>query len=232
MLGYTALCGEDTLYIFPDAAQDAERLTAVMDERYRLYETTVYDRTTPDFDKTGVGKYTATDPAARLVGIAYTAGHTAAKSWGSAARPLLGAYTSDDREIIYRHGVWLAAAGVDFVYVDWSRNTLYDPDTAGDKRSEYRTIEETTDLLFEIWSSIPGAPRICILLGPGTTGRWASRGQSPEEGGSGFTGHMQKNTRICTSAMRGSRSCSAMAERLPVWEPIRTGRTTGSRSAG
>lgn len=178
MLGYTALCGEDTLYIFPDAAQDAERLTAVMDERYRLYETTVYDRTTPDFDKTGVGKYTATDPAARLVGIAYTAGHTAAKSWGSAARPLLGAYTSDDREIIYRHGVWLAAAGVDFVYVDWSRNTLYDPDTAGDKRSEYRTIEETTDLLFEIWSSIPGAPRICILLGPGTTGQMGIAGGS------------------------------------------------------
>ena len=178
MLGYTALCGEDTLYIFPDAAQDAERLTAVMDERYRLYETTVYDRTTPDFDKTGVGKYTATDPAARLVGIAYTAGHTAAKSWGSAARPLLGAYTSDDREIIYRHGVWLAAAGVDFVYVDWSRNTLYDPDIAGDKRSEYRTIEETTDLLFEIWSSIPGAPRICILLGPGTTGQMGIAGGS------------------------------------------------------
>lgn len=170
MLGYTALCGENTLYIFPDAAQDAERLTAVMDERYSLYETTVYSGTVPDFDRTGVGTYTATDPADRLVGIAYTAGHTAAKSWSSAAHPLLGAYTSDDREVIYRHGVWLAAAGVDFVYVDWSRNTLYDPDTAGDKRSEYRTVEETTDLLFEIWSAIPGAPRICILLGPGTTG--------------------------------------------------------------
>ena len=67
---------------------------------------------------------------------------------------------------------------MDFVYVDWSRNTLYDPDTAGDKRSEYRTIEETTDLLFEIWSSIPGAPRICILLGPGTTGQMGIAGGS------------------------------------------------------
>lgn len=170
MLGYTALCGENTLYIFPDAAQDAENLTAAMDERYKLYETAVYSRTVPEYDTTGVGVYTSTDPDERLVGIAYTAGHTAAKSWDASDRPLLGAYTSDDKEVIYRHGVWLAAAGVDFVYVDWSRNTLYDADTAGDKRSTYRTIEEATDLLFEIWSTIPGAPRICILLGPGTTG--------------------------------------------------------------
>ena len=143
----------------------------------------------------------------------------------SAARPLLGAYTSDDREIIYRHGVWLAAAGVDFVYVDWSRNTLYDPDTAGDKRSEYRTIEETTDLLFEIWSSIPGAPRICILLGPGTTGQMGIAGGS----------HQRKADQVYRAYAEKYPDLYFCYEGKPlllVWEPIRTGRTTGSRSAG
>ena len=171
MMGYTAVARSEAgmLYIFPEDAGDTDGAIAGMNEQYRLYEETVYAPLPTDIDTSGVGKYGATDPADRLVGIAYTAGHTAAKTWGE-EHPLLGAYTSDDRDVIYRHGVWLAAAGVDFVYVDWSRNTLFDLDSAGDKRSEYRMIEESTDLLFEIWSTIPGAPRICILIGPGTTG--------------------------------------------------------------
>ena len=191
MLRYTALCGEDTLYIFPDAAQDAERLTAVMDERYRLYETTVYDRTTPDFDKTGVGKYTATDPAARLVGIAYTAGHTAAKSWGSAARPLLGAYTSDDREIIYRHGVGLPPQA--WISCTWTGHAI-------------RCMTPTPPGI-NAPSTAPSRKRpICLKYGrpfpvrrasascwdPARPVRWASRGQSPEEGGSGLPGICRK----------------------------------------
>jgi hypothetical protein len=32
-------------------------------------------------------------------------------------------------------------------------------------------IEEATDLLFEVWSQIEGAPKICIFVGPGHSGQ-------------------------------------------------------------
>lgn len=169
MLGYVVLSGSDTLYIFPDATGDAQALMDEMDARYSLYERAVYPTDTPQIDPTGVGLYEATAPSDRLVGIAYTVGHTAGRSWDDDHLPLYGAYTSNDRDTIYRHGVLLAAAGVDFVYVDWSRNTLFDAAT-GDPASEYYMIEAATDLLFEVWSEIPNAPRICILIGPGSTG--------------------------------------------------------------
>lgn len=180
MLGYVVLPGAETLYIFPNATGDAQVLMAEMDARYSLYERAVYPTDAPQFDPTGVGLYEATAPSDRLVGIAYTAGHTAGRSWGSDHLPLYGAYVSNDRETIYRHGLLLAAAGVDFVYVDWSRNTLFDAAT-GDPASEYYMIEAATDLLFEVWSTIPNAPRICILIGPGSTGNFGIAGGNQQK---------------------------------------------------
>lgn len=180
MLGYVVLPGTETLYIFPNAIGDAQALMAEMDARYSLYERAVYPTDTPQFDPTGVGLYEATAPSDRLVGIAYTAGHTAGRGWSDDHLPLYGAYVSNDRETIYRHGILLAAAGVDFVYVDWSRNTLFDA-TTGDPASEYRMIEMATDLLFEVWSTIPNAPRICILIGPGSTGSFGIAGGSQQK---------------------------------------------------
>lgn len=180
MLGYIVLPGAEMLYIFPNATGDAQALMAEMDARYSLYERAVYPTDTPQFDPTGVGLYEATAPSDRLVGIAYTAGHTAGRSWDSDQLPLYGAYVSNDRETICRHGLLLAAAGVDFVYVDWSRNTLFDA-AAGDPASEYYMIEAATDLLFEVWSTIPNAPRICILIGPGSTGSFGIVGGSQQK---------------------------------------------------
>lgn len=180
MLGYVILPGAETLYIFPNATGDVQALMAELDARYRLYESAVYPTGTPQFDPTGVGIYEATAPSDRLVGIAYTAGHTAGRSWDGKHLPLYGAYTSNDRETIYRHGLLLAAAGVDFVYVDWSRNTLFNAAT-GDPASEYYMIEAATDLLFEVWSTIPNAPRICILIGPGSTGSFGIMGGNQQK---------------------------------------------------
>jgi len=59
-----------------------------------------------------------TPPSERLVGIAYTTWHKNAhweNTWGT---PLLGSYASDDRNVIRQHAMWLADAGVDFVWVD------------------------------------------------------------------------------------------------------------------
>ena len=54
---------------------------------------------------------------------------------------------------------------MDFVFVDWSNNTFYEPDVKYVWAMDM--IESSTDLLFEIWSEIPNAPKICIMVGPG-----------------------------------------------------------------
>ena len=69
---------------------------------------------------------------------------------GTWSYPLLKPYASDNRDVIYQHGKWLAEADVDFVFVDWSNNTGYDPETMRKKRADFRMIEEATDVLFEV----------------------------------------------------------------------------------
>lgn len=157
MLGYVTLTADSTLYILPDADVDAEAVMTELSDRYTRYEEFVYTTEEIEFDPSGVGLYEGTEAGDRLVGIAYHVGHILGQSWSGTDRPLNGAYTSDDREVIYRHGLELAAAGVDLVYVDWSGSTE-------------GMVETATDLLFEVWSTIPGAPRICIQIGPGLAG--------------------------------------------------------------
>jgi len=36
--------------------------------------------------------------------------------------PTIGPYRSDDRSVIRQHATWLADAGVDFIWIDWSNN--------------------------------------------------------------------------------------------------------------
>ena len=76
----------------------------------------------------GVGLYEKTPAEQRKVGIAYTTWHCdvlpgwGAKTWDL---PLDGPYNSDDRDVIYKHGIMLRDAGVDFIFVDWTNNTCY-----------------------------------------------------------------------------------------------------------
>ena len=118
----------------------------------------------------GVGLYEKTPAAQRKVGIAYTTWHCdvlpgwGAKTWDL---PLDGPYNSDDREVIYKHAILLRDAGIDFIFVDWTNNTCYDPARQRDSAPTFRMIEEATDVLFEVWSKIEGAPKICLLAGPG-----------------------------------------------------------------
>ncbi len=123
-------------------------------------------------DQRGVGLYLKTPAEQRLVGIAYATWHSIHRKWGEGTwdLPLDGPYYSDNRQVIYKHGLLLRDAGVDFVFVDWTNNTCYDPATMRDKRADFRMIEEATDALFEVWSNIPNAPKICIFAGPGHAG--------------------------------------------------------------
>jgi hypothetical protein len=109
-----------------------------------------------------------TPAADRLVGIAYTTWHQNAhwtNVWGT---PLLGDYASDDRKVIRQHARWLANAGVDFIWIDWSNdlNYLYDPKKP---RPDFDMIEGATFTIFDEFAKMRAAgektPNISIFIG-------------------------------------------------------------------
>ncbi len=161
------------LILSSSTTENHETLMKKGRDRFEFYEKNVYDNSSVACDQTGVGLFEKTPEKDRQVGVAYTTWHRRGYvgetgNWGT---PLLGLYDSDNRDVIYQHGIWLRDAGVDFVFVDWSNNTVYDPATMADSRPDFRMIEEATDALFEVWSTIPGAPKICLFVGPGHTGQ-------------------------------------------------------------
>ena len=144
-----------------------------MTDRTDLHRNMVYNHDDVPADQTGVGLYEKTPYEDRLVGIAYSTWHYSTEDrWvkGTWDLPLDGPYASNDPDVIRKHAIQLRDAGVDFVFMDWTNNTCYDPATMRDKRRDFRMIEEATDLLFEIWSTIEGAPKVCIFAGPGHAG--------------------------------------------------------------
>ena len=140
-------------------------------ERFQLYREVVCNTSDVEADQRGVGIYKKTPEDERVVGIAYSTWHSSMSVWGSQtwSMPLYGPYYSDDEWIIRLHGEQLAAAGVDFVFIDWSNNTLYNADVSYDKGMSM--IEDATTKVFDIWKTIPNAPKICIFVGPGHSGR-------------------------------------------------------------
>jgi hypothetical protein len=102
-------------------------------------------------------------PADRLVGVAYTTWFTDTRwnnVWGT---PELGFYKSDDRAVIRQHGTWLAEAGVDFIFVDWSNNVDYTPGQP--KNAHIKPLEDATTAVFEEFTGLKKRPRIAIMLG-------------------------------------------------------------------
>lgn len=172
-MGYTVTMADRSVYFTATADQLTEERKQDMDDRYELYQNVVYNYADVEADQTGVGRYEQTPYEDRLVGIAYTTWHSLTlTNWGESTWdvPLYGGYASDDPEVLYRHAIQLRDAGVDFVFVDWSNNTGYDPLTMRDQLADFRMIEEATDALFAVWSTVEGAPKICIMTGPGHNG--------------------------------------------------------------
>ncbi len=102
-------------------------------------------------------------PSERLVGIAYTTWHHRIPWQGVWGEPELGFYKSDDRTVIRQHAQWLADAGVDFIWIDWSNNVNYTPGETPDP--VFDMIEGSVKVLFEEYSALPKHPRISIFLG-------------------------------------------------------------------
>lgn len=141
-------------------------------ERFEFYDEVVYTTERVECDTTGKGKYKAAKEKDRLVGISYATWFYEGRRWGGWSTwdmPLLGGYSSYDRDVIKQHGEWLRDAGVDFVFVDWSNNVKYDPEVGVKKWTglDYETVEKATETLFDVWSELEGAPKICIFTGPG-----------------------------------------------------------------
>jgi hypothetical protein len=122
-------------------------------------------------------RWTPVPPDERLVGMAYTTCFPPIpwdRTWGT---PTLGKYRSDDPAIIRQHAKWLGAAGVDFIWIDWSNNVDHDPtmkDTEpilrnGERWLAYRGdiahLETATEAVFRVYAGLPVHPKIGIFLG-------------------------------------------------------------------
>ena len=108
--------------------------------------------------------YPCTPANERLVGLAYSTWFTSTnwtEVWGT---PQLGCYRSDDRAVIRNRAEWIADAGVDFIWIDWSNDGTYFPG-----ESEFRPttdmIERSTQVIFEEYAQLKRHPRISIFLG-------------------------------------------------------------------
>lgn len=103
-------------------------------------------------------------PSERLVGIAYSTWHTSTRwknVWGT---PELGDYISDSRAVIRRHAQWLADAGVDFIWIDWSNDIDFVPQGRR-VPGVFDMIEGSTTAIFDEYSRLPKHPKISIFVG-------------------------------------------------------------------
>ena len=145
-----------------------------------------YPQTMPP-SVTAASSYRPSNPADRLVGVAYSTWHKTAseQDWGKRVwgTPTVGFYASNDRAVIRQHATWLADAGVDFIWVDWSNNIkyLFDPNKSN---PTFDMIEGATHDIFDEYTAMRAAgqktPNISIFAG--VTG-------SP---GAAFDGRLQK----------------------------------------
>ncbi len=103
-------------------------------------------------------------PKERLVGMAYTTWHRGTQWQGVWGTPELGFYQSDDRAVIRKHAEWLADAGVDFIWIDWSNDLDYDPQ-ATKNRPDFDMIEGATQAIFEEYARLRRRPKISIFIG-------------------------------------------------------------------
>ncbi len=121
--------------------------------------------------------YPPVPPEERLVGLAYQCWFPPA-SWDNVwGTPELGHYRSDDPAVIRQHAEWIADAGVDFIWIDWSNNVDHAPGMQGMEptmrdgapflsyRPDIASIESATRTLLELYVALPKRPKVSIFIG-------------------------------------------------------------------
>ena len=207
-----------------------------MDDIKKLYDEVVYNYDDVECGKTGVGLFAKTPFEERQVGIAYSTWHTTKRKWGERTWdvPLDGKYLSDDREVLAKHAKMFADADIDFVIIDWSNNTGYNPKTMAALREDFRMIEESVDVMFDVWKDIEGAPKICFLMGPGHSGQEnVDNGNHQRKVDQVIMIILQiKQTTICIITTKASHFLSAMAQHRHSTALTPSGTTSVSQYAG
>ncbi len=110
-----------------------------------------------------------TPPALRSVGINYSLWHRSDQwpatgpdaGWGT---PSLGDYASNNPAVLATHAGWLAAAGVDFIVIDWSNDLGMDIRVPGGPVTQ-RFIEAATLELFQVWRPLTARPQVALMIG-------------------------------------------------------------------
>jgi len=90
------------------------------------------------------------------------------------AMPALGAYRSDNVNVIDQHTEWLVDAGADVIIMDWSNNLEHSPGC--NCRPDLRAIEDATEVVFDrmVWRRNNGLPWLRIAIFIGTEGDCSS----------------------------------------------------------
>ncbi len=159
--------------VYPANAEISDDKKMLASENFRLYEEVVFNYDDVECSKTGVGKYEAAPYEDRIVGISYTTWHRNTNTWwrNTWGTPLFGEYESQQEDVLRYHAELLAAADVDFVFVDWSNNTTIIAESTLEEAEDFRMIEHSTYKMFEVWNTVPNAPKIALFLGPGHAGQ-------------------------------------------------------------
>lgn len=91
-------------------------------------------------------------------------------AWGKEeATPILGRYSSLDPRVLRQQALWLNEMGINIAELDWTNNlTKAFPSAAA------KECIAATDLLFQVYASMPQHPKIMFLVGP-EHNRWMSR---------------------------------------------------------
>lgn len=91
-------------------------------------------------------------------------------TWGKEeATPILGLYSSLDPRVLRQQTLWLDAMGINIAELDWTNNlTEAFPDAPA------KECIAATDLLFQVYATMPQHPSVMFLVGP-EHNRWMSR---------------------------------------------------------
>ena len=174
ILGYTASfdSASGICTVYPANSEIPSDKKTLAADNFKLYDEVVFNYDDVECSKTGVGKLASAPFEKRIVGISYTTWHRNTKTWwkNTWGTPIIGEYESQEEDVLRYHAELLAAAGVDFVFVDWSNNTTISEATL-ETAEDFRMIEHSTYKMFEVWKTVPNAPKIALFLGPGHAGQ-------------------------------------------------------------
>ena len=124
----------------------------------------------PGTESSSSGEESSMDQKEHYVGVTYSTwfpvpyNMDSTELWGT---PLMGSYSSYDKDVINQHADWLIEYGADFIVIDWTNNINYVQGATD--RPDLQSIELATDRVFEVFAERvqqgKATPKIVIASG-------------------------------------------------------------------